>query len=42
MTFLASLGLLAGLYPVGLVVLVTVDRLTGWQIAEAFGKEGPR
>lgn len=38
MTALAIIG--AG-YPLALALLVTIDRVSGWTIADAFGKDGP-
>jgi hypothetical protein len=34
--------MMVALYPVFLGVQVAIDKLTGWRIAEAFGKEPPR
>jgi hypothetical protein len=37
-----SLLLIAALYPVFLLLLLALDRITGWAIGDAFGKDTPR
>jgi hypothetical protein len=40
-TLVASLALTGVLYPLFLALLVVVDWLSGWTIADAFGKAAP-
>jgi len=34
--------LIVTLYPLFLSIFVGIDKLTGWTIADAFGKDAPR
>jgi hypothetical protein len=36
-----TLAILIGGYPMFTAALILIDKLTGWQISEAFGKKAP-